>query len=525
MTLIYFDSNICVGKRGLKNPHEIWRSEDILASMERAGISGGLVYAGWARDYAPAYGNERLLEELKKSERFYGCYVIAPGYTGSFLNPDEIVADMRAKGMVAAKMFPRTHCFSPDEVVMGEYYKALEDAGILLLVDSGEIAWQALGEVLAHHPKLNILVTSAAWSDSHNVFAYFRKYKNLYIDLSCMQSNYAIEKLVRDYGANRIVFGSGLPKMSPGAARAFIDYAEISDEDKQKIAGGNLARLCRVELPELQEVQGDFIAKEASEGKPMSVYAFDSHAHWLEDGGCCGGGMAMLDGDMEKMLHLADIMGIDDHCVAPWSGIWTDSEIGNELVAEMWKKSDRVYPYVLIDPNYVEDVEAVVQKYHVEMKMPGIKMFRSRIGRRYNDPVFTPWWEFANENHLFGLMDSGSYPGYLADMEELAQKYPNVAIFLDHAGSDFVKAESCAALAKKYDNVYLQLTYTSVPEGMVEYFCAEGLADKTMYGTDAPMRDPRPQLGWVAYANVSAEDKKKILGGNMRRVANRCYRK
>ncbi len=525
MSLVYFDSNICVGKRGLKDPREIWKSEDVLASMSRAGISGGLVYAGWARDYAPDYGNQKLLGELKKSNRFYGCYVIQPGYTGSFLMHDEIVADIRAKGMVAAKIFPKTHFFSPDEAVMGEYYRALEEAGILLLVDSGEIAWTELGSILENHPKLNVLLLGSNWAYSHNVFAYFRKYGNLHIDLSCMQSNYAIEKLVRDYGADRIVFGSGLPKMSPGAARAFIDYAEISYEDKQKIAGGNLARLCGVELPEPVEVEGDFIAKEASEGKPMSVYAFDSHGHWIEDGGNCGAGMAMLDGDFEHMMHLADIMGVDDHCVAPWPGIWTDSEAGNEIVAEMWKKSDRVYPYVLIDPNYVEDVEAVVQKYHVEMKMPGIKMFRSRIGRRYNDPVFTPWWEFANENHLFGLMDSGSYPGYLADMEELAKKYPNVSIFLDHAGRSFEIAEAYAELAKKYDNVYLQLTYTSVPEGVIEYLCAEGLADKTMYGTDAPMRDPRPQLGWVAYANISVEDKKKILGGNMRRVADKCYKK
>jgi len=62
--------------------------------MSRAGISGGLVYAGWARDYAPDLGNKRLIEELKKSKRFYGCYVIAPGYTDSFLMPDEIVTDI-----------------------------------------------------------------------------------------------------------------------------------------------------------------------------------------------------------------------------------------------------------------------------------------------------------------------------------------------------------------------------------------------------------------------------------------------
>ena len=38
------------------------------------------------------------------------------------------------------------------------------------------------------------------------------------------------------------------------------------------------------------------------------------------------------------------------------------------------------------------------------------------------------------------------------------------------------------------------------------------------------MRDPRPQLGWVAYANISYEDKKKILGENMEGILKRCFK-
>jgi len=526
MALVYFDSNVCVGKRGLKNRREIWKSSDIIASMNRVGIAGALVYAGWSKDYAPDYGNKRLVQEIAESGgRFYGCYTIAPGHTGSFPMPEEAVRDLREKGMVAARMFPASHHFSTSEAVMGGYYIALENAGIPLFVDFAEIGWAALETLLEKHPRLNVVLHCASWPDFHNVAAYMVAYKNLYIDLSSMQTSFGVEVLVDKVGADRIVFGSALPKMSPGAARAFIDYADISDEEKQLIAGANLARLCNVPMPQAIEVENDFIAKEASEGKPISVYAFDSHAHFLEDGGHVGGGLPMLRGDLDNMLALGEKMGVDDHCVAPWLGIWTDSEAGNEVALDMMRRDKRVYPFVLIDPNYVSDIEGEAYKYHVKHKMPAMKMFYNRMGVRYNDPIFDPWWKIAEENHLFGLMDCGGYPGYLADMEDIAKKYPNVSIFLDHAGGSFPKAEEYAVLAKKYDNVYLQLTYTSVPEGMVEYLCAEGLADKTLYGTDAPMRDPRPQLGWVVYANVSVEDKKKILGGNMRKIADRCFKK
>ena len=106
MSLIYFDSNVCIGKRGPKDSRELWKSEDILAALDRAGIAGALVYTGWARDYAPAYGNERLYEELSKNPRFYGCYVIAPGYDGSFLSPDEFISDMKKKVPTASAMIP-----------------------------------------------------------------------------------------------------------------------------------------------------------------------------------------------------------------------------------------------------------------------------------------------------------------------------------------------------------------------------------------------------------------------------------
>ena len=255
MSLIYFDSNVCIGKRGPKDSREIWKSEDILKALDHAGIAGALVYTGWARDYAPVYGNERLYEELKNNPRFYGCYVIAPGYTGSFLKPDEFIADLKAKGAVAAKMFPATHCFSPTETVMGEYYAELEKAGIPLLIDKAQIQWPDMDSILSNHPKLNVLIQGASWSEFHNVAAYMKKYKNLYTDLSQMQANFAVEIIAKEFGADRVCMGSGLPLMCPGAARSFIDYADISEEEKQLMAGGNLARLCGVSLPAQVEIK------------------------------------------------------------------------------------------------------------------------------------------------------------------------------------------------------------------------------------------------------------------------------
>jgi len=522
MKLSYFDCNASVGKRGLKYKSDPWRTEGVIEALERTGIAGAVVYAGWSKDYAPAYGNERLMEELKKSSRLYGCYTIMPGDCGNFAAPADAVADLRAKGFVAAKMFPASHYYNADEITMGDYYSALAAANIPLFVDYSEIDIRDLKDVLANHPDLNVVLQNMSWSFQTKIVPYLKKYPNLHIELSNMQANRAVEMLVEVVGAKQILFGTGLPKMSAGAARAFIDYAMISDEDKQRIAGGNLARLCGIPLPAPAEVTHDEIAIEAANGKPMSCFVFDSHTHYLEDGGHIGGGLPMIRGDLDHMNELNRIMGVDKYAVAPWLAIWTDSEAGMDVSRSMAKRDPNAYPFAMIDPNYVDDIAGQAYQLHMVDRFPAMKLFYARTHVRYNDPVYAPWFELANELCLFGLMDNGSYPTFLADVEDLAKKYPNVTLFLDHAASSLSMLETYIPYVKKYDNLYLQITYTTVTEGAMELICREGVAHKTLYGTDAPMRDPRPQLGWVAHADISVADKKLILGENMRRIAARC---
>lgn len=522
--LSYFDCNVCLGKRGPKHPLEMWKTEDILAEMERCGVSAALCYAGPAKDYSPRYGNEWLYEELKKSPRLYGCYTVCPNQAGDFLDPAEMIADMRAKGMVAARMFPKSHAYIPDEITMGAVYTALAQAGFALFVDNSELSLDEVAPILTAHPNLNLVITGISWSQERKLFALMDKFSRLFVDLSALQTNRMPELMYERYGWGKVIFGSGMPMHSLGAARAFLDYADVFLPALKDFACGNLCNLLKLDRPAPEDPKCDDIAMEAFQGKPISVPVLDSHAHWQPDGQKTGSGWIMPEGDCDAMYQAGKKLGVDGACVAPWLGIWHDTAAGNEAAHTMAQRyPGEVFPYLLIDPNYDEDVAAIARHYHETLRFPGVKMFYNRTHWRYNDPIFDPWWEIANRHGLYALMDYGGYPTFLSDVEELAQKYPNVNFFLDHAGRNFEAAVQYGALAKKYPNVYLQLTYTTVPQGMIEYLCREGLADKTMYGTDAPMRDPRPQLGWVTAANISREDKMKILGGNMQRVLDQVH--
>lgn len=524
--MFYFDCNVAVGKSWGRPARELWRTEDIVQEIEHYGINAALVYHQLSRAYAPIYGNMRLLEELPKSPRLYGCWTVLPHQCGDFPKPAEIVAEMKAHNIVAAKLFPRFHHFLADERTIGELCSTLAANRFPLLVDVTEIDFRDLARILSVYKELNVILQGTDWGQMRYLFPLMDEFSNLHIEFSKLQANELIEVMVGKYGAERLLFGSGMPMQSPGGARAFIDYARLSTDDKQLIAGGNLERLLNVKLDVSQPAPpADEIAAAARCGRPLDILVIDSHTHLLEDGGSCGWHEPMLKGDIDAMVAAYQAIGIDGMTVAPWIGLYGDTEAANHItLAAMKRYPSIVTGYVTINPNYTKDVGAEARYWHLTQGFKGMKPYYFATGILYNDPAYTPWWELANELFLFALLDPGgmSHNQFVSVIEDLAGKYPNVSLFMDHAGRSYEAAEIYVRSVKKFNNIYLQLTYTNVTLGIIEYLVDEVGAEKILFGTDSPMRDPRPQLGWLAHANISVPAKKAIFGENMKGILDRC---
>ena len=46
----------------------------------------------------------------------------------------------------------------------------------------------------------------------------------------------------------------------------------------------------------------------------------------------------------------------------------------------------------------------------------------------------------------------------------------------------------------------------------------EAWADRVLYGSDMPLMDPRPQMGKIITAQISADAKRQILGRNAQKL-------
>ncbi len=527
---IYFDSFAYVGKRAGKDILGPWKTDKLVSEMERCAIHGALVYHNVAAEVHPGVGNPIVDEICREHERLYPCWIGLPHHTGEVPAPADLVKQMEDAGVRALKIYPRVFEFEVNDIGFGQMLEALEAAGILLIVDRGlddhghgQMSWEELRWACEHFPQLNILLHRVRWEATRQLTPYAKAFPNLHFEFSNYQGNRMLEYWCRTLGHEQLLFGTEALEKSLGAARAYVDYSELTGEQRNAIAGGNLARLLGVDLPEpyAEPRTDDAILDRALDGLPIEdMEVIDAHAHFTHEETQGATRVFMNGADLDAVVERNNRLGVNITVASPWTGIWTDYEIGNEETKRGLKAHpDQFIGYAVFDPNYLEDPDewkAALKSCYEDHGMMGLKPYFPRMGIPYNDPRFYPWWDYANEHHLFAKMHPSD--NFIEEMHDLATRFPNVNYLLAHSGWTWKHARDHVALAKAYPNCHCEITFTSVTNGTIEWMSEQVGSERVVYGSDCPMRDPFPQFGWVAYADISEEAKRNILGRNMRRI-------
>ena len=128
-------------------------------------------------------------------------------------------------------------------------------------------------------------------------------------------------------------------------------------------------------------------------------------------------------------------------------------------------------------------------------------------------------YEFAAERKIFIVvhtwLDNDLY-GNQDIFAEVAKDYPDIRWIMGHSGGPYGSYHA-VEIAREIQNVFLDLTLSMCPARQIEFFVKEVGADRILFGTDNPFIDPRPQIGRLCLAEISHEDRVKIMGGNARK--------
>ena len=531
----YIDCFASIDRWSGKDPESQWTVEKMLSDMERCQIHGALVYSNLAKELHPSTGNEFVVDVCRKNPRLIPCWVALPHHCYEALEGAKFVQNMLDNGVKAVKLFPKMHRYLLNDQTVGSLLNALQEAELPVMFDRGEhesevqqIDWEEIEPLCTKYPKLKVILHGVRWEATRYLLPLLQQLPNLHFEFSNHQGNRIIEFLVEKIGSTQLLFGTQMMEKSPGAAKAFIDYAEIDDEDRKKIAGGNLIRLLKLENipPDYPDDQTeDTILQKARRAEPIDdMEVIDSHAHISEKGHSDNVIAFMPNSDAAGVVERNRRIGVDITCVSSWTGIWSDYEQGNKITHQATVDfPQNIIGYATLDPNYVADWQTELRRCYEQYGMKGMKPYFPRNKIPYNDSRYEQWFKYCNRYCLFALMHFSD--NFIEEMEELASKYPKISFLLAHSGMSYLTARKHVELAKKFKNVFLEITYTAVTNGIIEYMVREAGSEKVIYGSDTAMRDPIPQFGWLAYADISESDKRNILGRNMRKIIDRCIAK
>ena len=249
----FFDCNAMIGRWNTPVNGRHLTPQTLLAEMDRAGIEEALVYHAVSRQYAPTVGNSLLDEELAPFYRLHPSWAALPHWAGDMPEPRTLASNMLAAGVRAARMFPGEplrydHRVFMAEWVVGELLSELDANRIPLFLDFdlgllGDPDWQMIHDLCRSHPDLPVVLNQIAYGRDRALAPLFNECPNLRCDLTAFTSLGWIEAFCQRFGAERLLFGTGVPFWVPAAVVSAVRYARISWEEKALIAGDNLRRL------------------------------------------------------------------------------------------------------------------------------------------------------------------------------------------------------------------------------------------------------------------------------------------
>lgn len=241
----FFDCNAFFGLPSLRPVVPVSSATKLLAAMDRAGVDKALVWHIAQHDHAPQLGNSLLAEAIAPHPRLMGSWTILPNQGHEFPPPRVFFAQMKAARVTALRVFPNKHRFLLNAVSMGEILDAMvqQRVPLFLSINRG-MEWRNVYQLMAEFPDLVCVVCDhGCWGDNRMFRPLIERYSHFYVDTAQYLLDGGIEAIVTDYGAGRLLFGSGFPESYFGGMMMALKHARIPEAAKHAIAHGNLERI------------------------------------------------------------------------------------------------------------------------------------------------------------------------------------------------------------------------------------------------------------------------------------------
>jgi predicted TIM-barrel fold metal-dependent hydrolase len=502
------------------------RVVDRLQHMDRLGISQALVWKAEAAQNHALTSNQNLIAEIESCAEARDRIIPELVISGNILYERsglETLENQLRRGRTRALRFVNalgTISLRQVEPVV----QALAPHTPFLIMRSTDAPAAEILDFTGALPETPLVLTEVGWTQFSTVLDLMRRRKNILIETSWLCINGAMELLVRQFGAERVVFGTGY-RSHQGAAIAEIFRANLSERERDLVAHGNFKLLTASTLagsPDPSFVNRSAFWQNCLSGKKIGVEIIDAHGHVGPNAG-----FVLEDQNEQDQARLAlrqmDSLGISSMVVSGLQALFGDPVAGNDLVARVLEPhGDRFKGYVVFHPGHGKTLTQNFERWFAGDFFVGFKILCSYWRVPCTDRRFQPMWEYANQHRLPVLMHTWSDPfNSPAMFRDLLKEYPDVSFLFGHSGGVDAGRREMEELAAEHPNAYMEWCGSFCSTILWEETLRKVPPGQIVFGSDTAPHSLVWELGRLLSIDVPDPVIEPILGANMRRILGR----
>jgi predicted TIM-barrel fold metal-dependent hydrolase len=530
---LLFDVNAGFGCGARRTP-DFPRAIDLLTHLDYLGVDRALTYHAAARDSdGPFFGNRLLLDEIRTTpgagQRLVPAFVITPSdfyKEGAMAFYTEHLRSGRVKAL-------RGFSFLPHLERMIEPLARYRPVLLFSFQDTGsQDAADAIVKLARRFKDIAFICTSVMWGHYSLLLDTLWKSPNILADISWMHVRDSIAFLVKQFGAKRLVFGTG-PKAHYGAGLAALAHAGISAKDRELIAHGNLEQLLGLRPLRASLIKTrPAILKEKPlwnifrAGRPVKdVTVMDAHAHLgpASAGWYTGDNMAVMN---KNLLTHMDKTGVRHMVVSSTAALSTDPVAANRSLArDLSRYPGRFSGYLTCSPHYQTTLEPLLDRFFANRFFIGFKLHPDGWQVPVGDPGYKYVWEYANRHALPILLHTWDTPFNSPRLlAGIAKKYPRALFLLGHSGGGDKGRREAVDLALAHANVRLEFCGSFCSTIPWDDTIGRVGARRVLFGSDSFLHDLSWELGRLLSTPLPDKQLAPILGANMLKIIKESRR-
>jgi predicted TIM-barrel fold metal-dependent hydrolase len=235
------DAATCIGTRP-----EDERALDVttlLHEMDRAGVAQALCTHFCAVRYHARTGNAILKGLCAREPRLYPVAIVNPA---PYLGVRDEIRRCAQEGFVGFRFVPHAQGWSLESE---PFYAALEAVAVTGLPLAVELSASGEATRLARIVEgldVPVILAHITYSILGEAVGVMKRHANLYLEAHRLVTPGVVELLVAELGPERLLFASGAPYWEIVPTLSMIREADLSEEAKSAILGGNACRLFKL---------------------------------------------------------------------------------------------------------------------------------------------------------------------------------------------------------------------------------------------------------------------------------------